>query len=132
MIRLRVATGSSLPIYRQIADQIRQAVVSGTITVGDALPSVRALARELVVNPNTVAKAYTELTRDGFLESQQGRGVYVAERRQVFSKAERTRRVEAALDAFLGEAFTVGCTGEQICQAVRERLDKMTPEASKG
>ena len=131
MIRLRVATGSSLPIYRQIADQIRQAVLSETITLGDALPSVRALAKELVINPNTVAKAYAELTRDGFLESQQGRGVFVARRRQVFSKAERTRRLNAALDAFLSEALTVGCNADQICHAVRQRLDKKTPEASK-
>ena len=132
MIRLRVATGSSLPIYRQIADQIRQAVVSQTITPGDPLPSVRALAKELVINPNTVAKAYAELTRDGFLESQQGRGVFVGQRRQVFSKAERARRLDAALDVFLGEALTVGYTADQIREAVGQRLDKMAPEASKG
>ena len=132
MIRIRVAPGSSLPIYRQITDQIRQAVVSGKLSVGDSLPSVRALAKELVVNPNTVAKAYAELTRDGALESQQGRGVFVAQRRQIFSKAERNRRLDAALDAFLGEALTIGFTGDQICEAIRQRLQEITPEASKG
>lgn len=132
MFRIKVAPGSGLPIYRQIADQIRQAVVSGSLNVGDGLPSVRALAKELVVNPNTVAKAYAELTRDGILESQPGRGVSVGTRRQVFSKAERDRRLGAALDTFLSETLAIGCTARQIREAVDMRLQKLTPEPSKG
>ena len=131
MIRLQVVPGSRLPIYRQICDQIRQRIVSNALQVGDHLPSVRALAKELLINPNTVAKAYAELTRDGFLESQQGRGVFVAPRRQVFSDAESARRLEAALDAFVGEALTVGCTPEKIFAALQQRLDQVTPETSK-
>ncbi|QEG42318.1 GntR family transcriptional regulator [Roseimaritima ulvae] len=132
MFRIKVAAGSGLPIYRQIADQIRQAVVSGSLSVGDGLPSVRALAKELVVNPNTVAKAYAELTRDGILESQPGRGVSVGTPRQVFSKAERDRRLEAALNTFLSETLAIGCSERQIREAVDKRLQKLTPETSKG
>ena len=89
-MQIRVIAGSSTAIYRQIADQIRRAVLTGEIKVGDPLPSVRELAKELVVNPNTVAKAFAELGRDGVIQSQPGRGACVAKRRSVFTKAERS------------------------------------------
>jgi len=81
VIEIRVAPGGSRPIYRQIIDQVRQAVATEELAVGDALPSVRRLAEDLVVNHNTVAKAYAELVREGVLESQHGRGVFVANAR---------------------------------------------------
>ena len=107
-MQIHIITGSSSAIYRQIADQVRQGVVTGKLAVGDAMPSVRQLAKDLVINPNTVAKAYAELVRDGVLESQQGRGVFVAARRNVFSKAERNRRLDLALDTALSEALDIG------------------------
>src|SRR6516225_6660753 len=99
-----VTTGSGTPIYRQIVDQVRLAVATGALRPGDALPSVRGLAERLVINFNTVAKAYGELVRDGVLESLQAKGFFVAEKRQVYSEAERRRRLRQALDAFVQEA----------------------------
>jgi GntR family transcriptional regulator len=84
-ISFTINTGSDTPIYRQITDQVRLAVATGRLTVADQLPSVRALAEELVLNPNTVARAYTDLAREGLIESKPGRGVFIIRKRKVFS-----------------------------------------------
>ncbi len=124
-MQIRVIPGSSAAIYRQIADQVRRAVVSGELEIGDAMPSVRALAKELVVNPNTVAKAYAELIRDGVLETQPGRGAFVAKRRNVFSKAERLRRLDDALETAVGAAVTLDFTSEEILARMRSKLEDL-------
>lgn len=124
-MQIRVIPGSNAAIYRQIADQIRRAVATGELAVGDPLPSVRALAKELVINPNTVAKAYAELVRDGVLETQAGRGAFVAKRRNVFSKAERLRRLDEALDAAVSEAITLDFSSEEILERMRVKLEKL-------
>ncbi len=126
MLPIRVTPGGNRPIYWQVIDQIRQAVAAGQLQVGDALPSVRQLAEQLVVNHNTVAKAYSELVRDGVLESRHGRGVFVAKRRCVFSVSERRRRLENALNVFLSEALTLDFDPQQIQDEVARRLEQMT------
>ena len=75
---VHVTTGSGTPIYRQIVEQVRLAVGTGALPAGRAVPSVRGLAEKHVVNPNTVAKAYAELVRDGVLEAQQGMGFFLS------------------------------------------------------
>jgi GntR family transcriptional regulator len=120
-----ITTGAGTPIYRQIVDQVRLAVATGTLAAGDALPSVRNLAERLLVNANTVAKAYAELVRDGVLESQQGLGFFVAEKRQVYSRAERWRRLQQALDAFIHEAVFLDFSPEEIRKAVDEKLSDL-------
>src|SRR3974377_914496 len=86
---INLITGSGTPIYRQIIEQVRLGVATGALVAGDAMPSVRTLAEQNLVNPNTVVKAYSELVRDGVLESHHGKGFFVAEKRQVYSRAER-------------------------------------------
>ncbi len=124
-MRFRITPGSQVAIYKQIADQIRRAVVSGELEVGDSLPSVRVLASELVVNANTVAKAYAELTRTGVLESQPGRGLFVAKKRSVYTKSERNRRLDEALDVFIGEAVSLDFSADEMVQRLRERLSQL-------
>jgi GntR family transcriptional regulator len=80
---INITTGSGTPIYRQIVDQVRLAVATETVPAGHAMPSVRSLAEQLVLNANTVAKAYGELVRDGVLESHQGMGFFVAAHRRI-------------------------------------------------
>ncbi|MHB8901949.1 MAG: GntR family transcriptional regulator [Thermoguttaceae bacterium] len=126
MLPIRVTPGGNRPIYWQVIDQVRQAVAAGQLRVGDALPSVRQLAEQLVVNHNTVAKAYAELVRDGVLESRHGRGVFVAKRRCVFSASERRRRLENALNVFLSEVLTLDFDPQQIQDEVARRLEQMT------
>jgi GntR family transcriptional regulator len=127
-MQIHISAGSPQSIYRQIADQIRQAIVSGNLRVGDSVPSVRQLAKELAINPNTVAKAYAELTRDGVLEGQSGRGCVVASRKNVFSKAERIRRLELVLDSLVSEALTLGFSCDEIQERLVKRFEKIDPE----
>jgi len=88
-MKFQCDTTSRTPIYRQLIDQVRRAVARGGLRPGQRLPSVRQLSRELVVNPNTVARAYTELEREGTLVTQQGRGAFVAEPRTDLTKKAR-------------------------------------------
>jgi GntR family transcriptional regulator len=104
---------------------VRRGLTNGELAVGDALPSVRALADRLVVNHNTVAKAYNELARDGVIESHQGRGVFIAKRRNIYTRAERTRRLEAALDAFVGEVVTLDFRPDEIRDALEKKLSAL-------
>ncbi|MCC7408501.1 MAG: GntR family transcriptional regulator [Phycisphaeraceae bacterium] len=120
-----ITTGSDQPIYRQVIDQVRLAVVGGRVRPGEALPSVRAMAERLVVNPNTIAKAYAELTREGFIQAQPGRGVFVADRRPVLSSAERERRLRHAVERFAHEAAGLGYTSKQIQEAIAKKLSGM-------
>ena len=120
--RINITTGSGTPIYRQIVDQVRLAVATEALPAGHAMPSVRILAERLLVNANTVAKAYGELVRDGVLESQQSLGFFVAPKRQVYSKAERVRRLRQALDVFVHEAVFLDFSADEIRNAVDEKL----------
>jgi GntR family transcriptional regulator len=119
---IAISTGSKIPIYKQIADQVRLAVVTAKLAVGDQLPSVRALAEELVVNPNTVAHAYADLTRDGMIESRAGRGVFIARKRKVFTSEESWRRLEPLIDAAIGEALALDFTHEELQAAFERKL----------
>jgi GntR family transcriptional regulator len=123
--RVTVSTGVGAPLYRQIVDQVRLAVATGVLPPGHSMPSVRGLAEELLINFNTVAKAYGELVRDGVLESQQGLGFFVAEKRQVYSRAERLRRLRQALDTFIREAVFLDFTDDEIRKAVDEQLAEL-------
>ena len=116
-----------MAIYKQITDQIWQAVAAGKLKVGDQLPSVRALAEELVVNPNTVAHAYADLTRDGLIESRAGRGVFIVERRKVFTQEEAWRRLEPLLDAAIGEAMALNFSRDALKRAFDQKLSLWTP-----
>src|SRR5438105_2238864 len=122
VFHINVTTGAGTPIYRQIVDQVRLAVATGSLPPGQAMPSVRTLAERLLLNANTVVKAYAELVRDGVLESQQGMGFFVAEKRQIYSKAERLRRLRQAVDNFIHEAVFLDFSAEEIRSAVDEKL----------
>ena len=122
---VNVTTGSGTPIYRQIVDQVRLAVATGVLAPGQVMPSVRSLAERMVVSANTVVKAYAELVRDGVLEAQQGMGFFVAEKRQIYSKAERLRRLRLAVDDFIHEAVFLDFSAEEIRKVVDEKLTEL-------
>jgi GntR family transcriptional regulator len=122
---LRITTGSSLPIYRQIVDQVRLAIAGGALVAGEQLPSVRALAERLLINPNTVAHAYAELSRHGLIESAPGRGAFVAERRRVWSRAEQLRRIDRVLDALVSEMAHVDLSRDDVVEALDLKLRKL-------
>jgi GntR family transcriptional regulator len=119
---LHVNTASRLPIYQQLAQQIREAIARGELRPEAGLPSVRQLSRELVVNPNTVARAYTELEREGLLVSRPGRGIYVARPRTDLTRAARDRRVTEQLDRWLTEAVHLGYSADDVLDLVARRV----------
>lgn len=127
--KLAISPGASAPIYKQIIDQVRLAASTGKLDSGDQLPSVRILAEELVVNPNTVARAYADLVREGVLESRHGKGAFVARRRKVFTKQELLRRLEPALQGFVNEALALGFSGPEIREAIESKLGSLAQEA---
>jgi GntR family transcriptional regulator len=100
-------------------------VATGKLAPDEQLPSVRAQAERLVINPNTVARAYNELVQAGIARSHQGRGLFVNGRRTIYKKAERQRRLEPALDAFVNEAIALGFTTDQIVEEVRRKLSRL-------
>ena len=119
---INISTGSNTPIYRQITDQVRLAVATGRLAVGDQLPSVRALAEDLVVNPNTVARAYADLAREGLIESRAGRGVFVTRKRKMFMREEGWRRLEPLMEAMIGEAMVLDFTPQELREAFEKKL----------
>ena len=122
---ITVTTGDSRPIFRQIIDAIRVEIAGGELAPGDKLPSVRSLAMQLTVNTNTVAKAYTELTAEGLIESQAGVGVFVSPPRQRLSDEERERRLAEAVDHFVGAVATLGFEPEDIVARLSAVLDDL-------
>src|SRR3954452_22102177 len=107
-LALSLSPASDVPIFRQIMHQVQRGISTGALALVAHLPPVRALPERLIVNPNTVARAYQELIREGWLESRAGRGVFVAERRQVFSEAEQTRRLRHLAEQLCHEAALLG------------------------
>jgi GntR family transcriptional regulator len=122
-----IATGTGTPIYKQLVDQLKAAVASEEIAQGYQLPSIRALAERIVVNPNTVARSYGEMVRDGLIETQPGRGYFVAQRRQRLSDAEQERRLSAAVDVFVHDVLLLGFPQDVILDRVRAALQNLEP-----
>jgi len=113
------------PIYSQLIRQIRNAVATGVIARGEQLPSVRQLATELVVNPNTVVRAYRDLEADGVLEGVPGKGWFVTNSRSPrLREAERKRRLNELVEQLWAEGISLGYDTRQVAELVAEALDK--------
>lgn len=126
-LMIQIATGDPRPIGRQIVDAVRMKIATGELDQGDQLPSVRGLAQQLMVNPNTVAKAYAELTTEGWLESRQGMGLYVAAPRQRLSDAERGRRLDDAIGRFVNDVIPLGFPPDEVQTRVARELEQLVP-----
>lgn len=120
-LRFQIDPASGVPFYRQIIDQVLAGMATGALTAGDRLPTVRALAVELAVNPNTVARAYKELEIRGVVTTQQGTGTFVSAQEISPDEVERRRRLDQLVDAFLARAAAEGYSLAHIQQALRER-----------
>lgn len=120
-MELSIDTGSREPIYRQIAIQVREAVARGHAAPGEKLPSVRELSQRLVVNPNTIARAYTELEREGVLHTRQGMGVFIARPTTDLTKVARRKRLTEQVDALLTDAVYLEFTSAEVLQLIEER-----------
>src|SRR4051812_6441390 len=122
MWNVRITPGSTAPIYQQIVNQIRHAIALGAAGEGAQLPSVRTLAEQLLINPNTVAKAYADLSKDGLVESMPGRGLTVGPRRtgMGLTRPERLRRVDPLVTQLVHDAVALDLSAADV----QELLDK--------
>ena len=114
-------------MYRQLIDQVRGAIASGSLSAGDQLPTVRQLAVDLAINPNTVLRAYRELELGGLLETQQGTGTFISERKPQRSTAERERQLNQIVGEFLARAGAAGFTVEELLKELRELAQDQAP-----
>ena len=113
---------SRVPIYRQLMDQIRQAVARGRLRPATRLPSGRQLSRGVGGNPNTGGRGDTQVGRESVLNTRQGLGVFVAEPSAELSAAARRERFAESLDRFLTEAVHLGFSAEEVVAAVAKRM----------
>jgi GntR family transcriptional regulator len=113
---------SGMPVYRQLIDQVRGGLASGSLKAGDQLPTVRQLAVDLAINPNTVMRAYRELELSGLLETHQGTGTFIANKKVEKNSAERERHLGQMAGEFAARAGAAGFTLEELIDRLRELL----------
>lgn len=113
---------SGVPVYLQLVQQAKSAVASGTLRAGDQLPSVRALAEELKVNRNTIARAWTELEGEGVIENRQGAGCFVTSHVSPLKKTVRTERLAQAVDQLIVQAHHLQVEDEALKDLLDDRL----------
>ncbi len=114
-----ISNSSSQPIYEQICRQLKAAIAAGKLRPGDALPSIRALARELRISVITTKRAYEELEREGYIQTAAGKGSYVAEQNMELARENGLREIEEHLQAALEEARPLGLGLEELMDMLR-------------
>ena len=115
---------NGVAIYEQIVRQVKFAIAEGTLGPGQLLPSVRVLSQQLAINPNTIARVYTELEREGVLCTRPGLGVFVARPRQELTKKARQERLVRSVDSLLTEAVHLGFAADEVTALIAERMTR--------
>jgi GntR family transcriptional regulator len=128
---MKIQPASHVPIYLQIADAVRAAVAAGVYRPGEVLPSLRAMAIRLHVNPNTVQRAYDELEREGLIYCQRGRGLFVAERGTASAQSAAGDGVRRTLEEAVRAGQTAGMTAAQIRELFTAALKSTTEVGSR-
>jgi GntR family transcriptional regulator len=122
---LRIDPAAAVPIFEQLVQRVKEAVAAGQLAPGDQLPSVRELARELAINPNTVARAYERLEAEDVIVRRQGAGCFVTERRSALTARERSRRLAASMRRLVTDAFHLGASPEELSAALATELERL-------
>jgi len=123
-MRLYIDPMKDEPVFQQLIDQVKQAMVSGVLSPGDKLPTVRECAADLLINPNTVQKAYQELIREGLIYSRKGMGNFVAPFGDERQKTMRQAELQRLLDAFWTEARLSGYSKQEIRELINQFIDR--------
>ena len=119
--RLMLDLHSGTPVYRQIMDQVRGGIASGALAAGDQLPTVRQLAVDLEINPNTVVRAYRELELGGLLETHQGTGTFISFQKMKRRDEHRDRQLAQIVSDSVARAGAAGFTLDELIEELRER-----------
>jgi GntR family transcriptional regulator len=120
-IEIKLDLKSGVPFYRQVIDQVKAAIATESLSPGDRLPTVRQLAVDLSINPNTVSRAYTELELTGLVETQMGSGTFVGNRQVKPDEVEQRRMLDQICQEFLSRASIHGFTLDDILQNLEQR-----------
>jgi GntR family transcriptional regulator len=121
-VQLAIDLHSGVPVYRQLIDQVRGGIAAGSLRAGDQLPTVRQLAVDLAINPNTVMRAYRELELGGLLDTQQGTGTFISNKKLEKKTAERERQLSQMAGEFAARAGAAGFTLEEVIDRLRDLL----------
>lgn len=116
-----------MPVYRQLIDQVTGGMASGALGPADQLPTVRQVAVDLAINPNTVVRAYRELEIRGVLETQQGSGTFISEKKVKRDEVERQRQLNQLVSEFLGRAGAGGYTVKELIEQLRDTCPRSRP-----
>ena len=130
-MHLHISTTDGVPIYLQIVNQVKYLVASGRLAPGEELPAIRVLADRLVVNPNTVARAYRELEVAGVVEKRRTAGTYVSAAGSPLARRERLKILTERVDALLAEAQQMNVNIDTVIDLVRQRDQAMQPDSQR-
>ena len=119
----RIDSKSGVPFYRQIIEQVKFAISRGDLPTGTQLPTVRQLAVDLSVNPNTVIRAYKEMEIEGLLETHQGSGTFVTDRQPKIDDMERQRMLDQIITEMLARASSYGLVLDEVLAALQQRKE---------
>jgi GntR family transcriptional regulator len=130
-MHIQITTQDGIPIYQQIVNQVKYLVASGRFKPGDEVPPIRALAEQLTINPNTVARAYLELERAGIVYKRHGTGTYVAEGHLPLARRDRARILANCADRLLMEALYAGIEFDEVIEILSQRNQVLRAQAAK-
>jgi GntR family transcriptional regulator len=130
-MQIRISASDSVPIYVQIINQVKHLIASGRLDPGDELTPIRTLAEQLVINPNTVARAYLELERSGVVTKRHGSGTYVSEATSPLPRREKLKLLVPRVDSLLVEADHLGIELGEAIELIRERHEAVYSAAKK-
>lgn len=131
-IYLKIDHNAGLPVSAQMLEQIKYQVVSGKLAAGTKIPSVRALAADLKLNPTTVARVYQQLEAEGVFQTQRGRGTFVAQRRVAYTAAEQRRRLAPLIRKLVVEAGQLGLNYDELRALIDAEIGTIAPDQDTG
>jgi GntR family transcriptional regulator len=129
-VQIHVNARDKVPIYLQVVNQIRYLVAAGRLTPGTELPPIRVLAEKLIVNPNTIARAYRELEVCGIVEKRRTAGTYITDQRSPLARRERLKILTERIDQLLVESEQLGVSLADVTQLINQRHSLMTSQRS--
>jgi GntR family transcriptional regulator len=130
LVQIHISSQDGVPIYLQIVSQVKYLVASGRLSPGEELPAIRTLAEQLVINPNTVARAYRELEQAGIVTMRRTAGTYVSDTTSPLARRERLKIVTQRVDALLAEARQMNINTDTLIELIHERDEAMQPSAT--
>ena len=130
-MQLHISTKDGVPIYLQIVNQVKYLVAAGRLAPGEEIPPIRTLAEQLVINPNTVAKAYHELEREGVVSKRHGSGTYISDNGSPLARRERVKILTRRVDTLLAEARHMDVPLKEVIDLVRDRHDNLQAKEEK-